>query len=771
MRREFRNAGLILAAIVLLIYGQSLVGDTLVGGADVIRSAYPIRLHFWSIVERGELPTWTSYLMGGYPIIVEEQASLFYPLEWIFGLIRSPPGYNLIIAFHVWFAGLGAYILARKLHLSCLAAWIVAVIAIFGAPLTARVAAGHPSHLYGRALMIWALVAILYLAERPGWRSALGLAAVFGAQLLIGIGNYQTALYTAMLSLLFSLFVIRARVSQDLRRSFVLWGLLAIGIAFGVGAVRAGPTIETGLQSSRQTGLSAESLNYGALPPIMLFGYFLPHTFDDPSISDYTWPEFALYVGSVPILLALVAVFKRWREPAVQFWIAVTVLFLVLSLGSPGGLFSLFAKYFPGYQLFRNPARHVMVASLGVMMLAGYGTDTINLKSGVGESALTRWRILIPGIGIGLLALLMAATYEEPIGSSIELLPARLIRGAAWFTVAIAVFYLTLKLIHARSTARLEGLMVAVVVFDLILYAYPQIHQMSKPAELAYVEPKNFAGGLTYSVAFLEKGTPADWGMVNVAAENGVRLLNMYTGVIPMRMARVINILTGRPALAQQEENQILLDSIERTDLLDFFGVRHLLVAPNQDPNTGSMLKASNTLGQLRSFDNTSAMPFAFLMPEFFSGETEDSSLALVERSKDLRMEPVAVEGVVARAEVDCLGSTPASDRVSNLRLKGGNLSFEFEASQPGMLIVNQTFQNGWEGWVNGVSTPVHAVNHRWIGLHLPCSGEYEIDLRFLPIGLKVGLIITFSTLILVATISLVFIVDSRRDELDSNHR
>ncbi len=330
------------------------------------------------------------------------------------------------------------------------------------------------------------------------------------------------------------------------------------------------------------------------------------------------------------------------------------------------------------------------------------------------------------------------------------------------------MFYLTRKLINARSTLRLEGLLVAVVAIDLILYAYPQIHQKSTPAELTYVEPKNFAGGLTYSVAFLEKGTPADWGMVNVAAENGVRLLNMYTGIIPIRMARVINLLAGRPALAQQEENQILLDRIERSDVLDFLGVRYLLVAPGQDLNKGLLLEASNTLGQIRSFYNADAMPFAFLAPEFISGVTQDSALESIERSKDLRLGPVAVEGAVAQADVDCLGSIPAPDRISNLRLRGGNLSFEFEASQGGMLIINQTFQNGWEGWVNGVSTPIHAVNYRWMGLYLPCSGEYEIDLRYFPVGLKVGLAITLSTLILVAAISLVIMDRSRRNELDS---
>ena len=763
MRREFRNAGLILAGFAFLVYGQSLVGNMLVGGADVTRSAYPTRLHFWSIVERGELPTWSPYLMGGYPIIVEEHASPFYPPEWVFGLFRSPASYNVIVAFHVWLAGLGAYILARKLQLSRLAAWIIVVIAMLGAPLTARVAAGHPSHMYGRALMVWALVAILYLAQRPSWWSALGLAAVYGSQLLIGIGNYQTALYTAIVSILFAGFMFRTTVAPHHRRSFVLWGLLAFLIAIGVGAARTVPTLDIGLQSSRQGGLSKESLNYGALPPIMLFGYFLPHTFDDPSISDYTWPEFALYVGSAPIVLALFAVLRRWREPAVQIWIAITVLFLILSLGSQGGLFSLFSEYFPGYQFFRNPARHGMVASLGVMMLAGYGVDTFHPKKKA-EDVLHRrkWAWLL-GIGIGLLMLIAAATYEEPSGPSFDVLPNRLARGAVWFTAAIAVFYLTYKLISPRPTIWRSSSLVIVVAFDLVLYAYPQIYQKSTPAELSYIKPQNLAGGLMYGAAFLEKGTPADWGMVNVAADNGVRLLNMYAGVIPMRMARVVNLLAGRPALAQREDNKILLDRIARSDILDFLGARYLLVMRDQQLNEDSSLEVSNNLGRVRILENVDALPFAFLVPEFQSRVSKDFALEFVERSEDLGSGPVVVEGPVADNNgEDCTGSGPAADRVSHISLRGGNLSFDFKASQAGMLIINQTFQEGWEGWIDGVPKPVHAVNYRWMGLHLPCPGEYEIDLRYLPTSLQTGLIITLSTLILAITASLVVMIRSR---------
>lgn len=754
-KNEFRNAGLIVAGFVLLIYGPSLFGGSLVGGADVVRSSYPTRHHFWSIVQRGELPTWSPYLLGGSPIIIEDHASPFYPPEWIFGIFRTPAAYNFIIGFHAWTAGFGAYILARKLQLSRLAAWMIVAVAILGAPLTARVAAGHPSHFFGRALMIWALVAILYLAERPSWWSALGLTAVYGAQLLIGIGNYQTALYTAMLSILFALFVFRGRVPADQRRRFLALGLMGVALAVGVGAARTAPTLEVGLQSSRQGGLSDESLNYGTLPPIMLFGYFLPHAFDDPSISDYTWPEFALYVGSVPFVLALYGSLKRRGEPAVRFWIVITLLFLLLSLGNQGGIFPLFAKYFPGYQFFRNPARHGMVASLGVMMLAGYGFDRLRLdfKRSAGKWRRRSWAL---GVGIGLLVLFLAATYQEPSGSSFEVLPVRVVRGALWFGTAIIVFYLAYKLVGSEPDLPLGILLVAAVGFDLLLYAYPQIHQKSAPAKLPYIVPENFPGGREYGVAFLETGPLADWGLVNVAADSGVRLLNMYTGVIPLRMSRVVNVLTGRPASASQGENQILFDRIARPDLLDQLGVRYLLVAAGQQLEPDPSYGAGRSFGSVQSIENTDAMPFAFVVPDFTSVPSPDAALEFVEQSRDLGLEIVAVEGEIGDSELACPEGRISADRLSNLRLEGGNIAFEFKASESGMLIVNQTFQDGWQGWVDGSRTPVYPVNYRWIGIHLPCAGTYQVDLRYLPVSLTLGLAVSSVSLLFIVVISVI---------------
>jgi hypothetical protein len=402
-----------------------------------------------------------------------------------------------------------------------------------------------------------------------------------------------------------------------------------------------------------------------------------------------------------------------------------------------------------------------------VTVLAGYGLDALldSLKRTVGELRINQTRFWIAGIVVGLAVLFFAAIYQEPNGGpSVEVLRTRIVRGAIWFTSALIVFYLASKLHAVTQSPTLVILLVGVVAFDVVLYAYPQIHQGRRPAELNYIDPDNSTEIDLYSAAFFEAGDPVDWGRVNVAADNGVRLLNMYTGVIPARMSRVINILTGRPASAPQEENHLQLDVIARPDLLDYLGVRYLLIAPGQNLDHDQSLQDRGKFDNMRNMENTDALPFAFVVADFNSVSSPTHALELVERTSDLRLEAVTVEGIIEKNEATCPESGVQIDRISNLRLEGGNLKFDFESAQPGILIINQTYQNGWEGWIDGEPSMVYPVNYRWMGMNLPCPGEHQIHLRYLPTSLVVGLVISASTMVLLLIISLVLLYRSRKE-------
>ena len=128
------------------------------------------------------------------------------------------------------------------------------------------------------------------------------------------------------------------------------------------------------------------------------------------------------------------------------------------------------------------------------MMLAGYGFDSLSsiVRQTVDQTGGRRQILFIALIGVGIFVLLLASTYQEPSGPSLELLPVRFVRGSVWFAIAAIIFYLAYKMYSANPRTSSAFLLVGVIAIDLVMYAYPQIYQKSIPAALPYVVPENF---------------------------------------------------------------------------------------------------------------------------------------------------------------------------------------------------------------------------------------------------------------------------------------
>ncbi len=757
IRRELLWAVLLIALATLLLHCQGLAGHRLAGEADTLRSRYPLRHYFWSLVAQGNLPAWTPVLKGGFPLIVEEDVVPLYPPEWVFGLFRTPAAFNWMLAINFWLAGLAAYWLARALRISIMGAALVAIITLLGAPLVARVEAGHTAHLYGRVLMIWQLLAIVYLARQPNWWRALSLGLIFGSTLLIGIGIYQMALYTSLLSVFLGLYLL-VYESVD-RRRFVAWAGVAVLIGLGLGAARTLITLDVVAQGNRQGGLDEASYNLGALPVPMVFGYALPYTFDDPDITDYAWPENALYVGAATLLLAFYAVRHAWNLPQVRWWAGIAVLFLWLALGTQAGLFRLFVKVVPGYALFRNPSRHAMITGLGLAMLAGYGLDQF-LRPESTRGTTRRSRLFLLGTVVLVLIQIGAALYPVPDpAKSFDVFPERLLRGTVWFVAALLAFVLATQFYRARRTLPAALLIFGTVVADLACYAVPIIYRAATPTDLAYITPENFPVTGARSVAFFETDTP-DSGQVNATAESGLVFLNAYSSVIPQRLVGAANLLAGR-APDTYLENEIALTTIARPDLLDLFGVQWLIVGKDVPMPDDSSLREGRDFGPVRSIENPDALPFAFVVPDVESVSSADASLHWLEQTGIDYRQHAVIEGDLPKAQA-CPSDTSTTEQLSDVRLEGGNLWLTIESPQAGLLVINQTYMRGWEAWINDHSAAVFPTDHRWSGVYLPCAGRYRVHLRYLPSSLIIGVVVTGATILMVAGISFGFAVQKR---------
>jgi hypothetical protein len=743
--REGWRTALLLAVILVAANAQTLVGSELAPAADGPRLYYPFQHHAWSMLARGHLPTWSNFFGGGFPILASSQVVLFYPPNWIFGLFRSPVAYNVVTLLHVWIIGLGSYVLARRLGISRIGALVAALVMMFGASMAARIAAGHIGELYNRALMPWQLVAVHFLAQKPTWRRMLPLATVFGLSLLAGSSGYQIVMYSGIVSAVWGLYLLVTTLHGPDRWRFVLWSAVAVGVGISLSAVQTLPSADLLSHGNRQGGLSDEDLDVAALPIPMALGFVFPHTFDDATITDYIWPEFATYMGAGALFLALYALRRRRREGMIRFWGALILVFFLLSFGLQNPLYRVVLAIFPPYTLVRNPARHLAVVQLGLAMLAGFGLDTFLHAP---HPDLSRSRIRWQALAAGLAALVVigAAAYSIESDNSWDVFPERLLRGAIWFQAALLGGVLSLQLARTTGQRWAYGLLLGLLLVDLLAYAHPLFDGSRSPGHLDYLEADHFPDNPRYMVAFQEQEETTEWTRMLYAADGGVPILNVYSSVLPERAVTAANLLFGRPADTYLE-NHVEFIELARPDLLDAFGVRWVLVEPGEPPFDDPTLRDVRDEGVIRVLENTNALPLAFVVPAWDVVTGPDESSTWLEQPGTDYAARAVIEGDPP-AEQECPeqadGAVP--DSVTALRLEGGNIYLTVQTAGPRLLVVNQTYVDGWQAWIDGETTTAYPANHRALGVYVPCAGTHEVHLRYLPRSLQLGAALSLLT-------------------------
>jgi hypothetical protein len=190
---------------------------------------------------------------------------------------------------------------------------------------------------------------------------------------------------------------------------FVYFGGLTLGVLLA--APQLLPTLELSALGLRSGGLDYAEATSFSLKPLALGWTLLPSyglvelgaIFDTPG---YT--EFVAYLGVIALLLALLGAWKG-RGAARVFGLLFVGMGLFLALGRWNPLYFMLYQFMPGFDLFRAPARWMMLYTLGGAVLAGVGLAAV-------ATTVTAWRpyarrIALTSLLIGLVAveLLVAA--------------------------------------------------------------------------------------------------------------------------------------------------------------------------------------------------------------------------------------------------------------------------------------------------------------------------------------------------------------------------
>ncbi len=402
-------APLFLLALTVVYFWPQLVGGRVLYWGDVGLYFTPMQSFLRDNLRAGHLPLWNPLLLCGTPYVGNPQTWPLYPVTFLLPWVSASQFLNLTVALHVWLAGLGTYLFARRaLGLGRVSGLLAAITFMFGGQLVSK--EQFPNMVQASAWLPWVLWSGDGLLRRRRTRDALVLGGVLGLQLLAA--HVQMTVLTLYLAAAYGVFKMAPPAPNHGGRGAIplllLSGLVAAGLAMG----QILPTLALFRDAARQR-LPFEIVDRFFLPANQLANFALPRLHGHPFSGDWTargnfW-ETCCYVGWIPLALAVWGAVGAWRRGGareIQFWTLVFVFGVWMAMGGRGGLYHLAYFVLPGFRSFHDPARCLLWACFALSLLAGCGWERI----GKIPSSSPRIGGALRGVSIwgGLLILLLA---------------------------------------------------------------------------------------------------------------------------------------------------------------------------------------------------------------------------------------------------------------------------------------------------------------------------------------------------------------------------
>jgi hypothetical protein len=647
-----------------------------------------------AIGEWRQLPLWSPTILGGYPFAANPLSGIWYPPGWLALILPLPLGFNLLVALHLLWGGIGMYLLLREQGLGHRAG-LCAALAFEGMPkLFAHFGAGHLSLLYAVPWTPW----LLFAWERTRARfekaqKPAGEGMVPGVVMgLIFLADPRWALYAGVLW-----FGWAFAHSQDGKRVITVLRLSGqTFLAALVAAPLALPLLEYTLLSSRASLSIQENLVF-SLPPERLLGFFFP------GIQGHH--EWVLYPGALVLLLSAWAILAgpKNSRAEIRFWAYTAVLATLLSLGGHIPGFSLLAGL-PGFGLLRVPPRALFASGIALAVLAGYGLEgLLDGSNGRHHRRAGLALVAMPGF-----ALLMAL--------SVRMLSGELPVGFAWGAAAFLAGGIWLGIRLLFSVKPVPGVWLA----GLLLLGLVDLGTVDLTSFVGHGKEAVLAGGEA-AASFLSTQpgrfrvySPSYSLPQQTAARYGLELLD---GVDPLHLeylAAYMDEASGVPRSgysvtvppfpsgSPKEDNRAYRPDPESLGLMNVA----FILAEYDLPVEGLILRAR--FGETRLYENAHARPRAWVQPSGGGNDHSSSAARVVDWTPN---------------------------------------QITLTATGPGLLVLSEVVYPGWQVKVGREPKEVEVAHGLLRGVQIG-PGENRVVFQFKPASLLMGGCLSLTVLI-----------------------
>jgi hypothetical protein len=704
----------ILGLLIFAAFPQVLLGIHSFAYRDYGLFGYPLAHYFRDSFWRGELPLWNPYNDLGTPFLAQWGTMVLYPPSLIYLLLPLPWSLSLFCLLHLFFGGIGMYVLTSRWTDNRLAGGVAGIgFAFSGLALNCLM---WPNYTATLAWMPWVIYGVRE-AWQGGGRKILWASLAGAAQMLSG--TPEVILFTWLI-------VAGLWLGTSMRTWSEVWvsGRRALWVVLLVSALSAAqllPFLELLSHSHRDRNFDSGQW------PVPLWGWanlFVPmfRLFGTGCGVHFQYNQMftsSIYSGIFVMALAiLAAVCCRDRRP----WFFLLVAFggLILSLGEAGGLYPFLRKGFPQIGFMRYTSKFVILMTFAWPVVAAFGLAAW-LRVAPGESMGRRFRLLIAVTALVSLVAVGIIVFSHYRPFSREEVSKTLINGLTRIGLLWAIAGALVLLVRMQGSHRewlLHCFVLLLVWMDYMSHMPQQNPTLEgqaltiKMPRIEELDPRPRLGesraALTIHArtVFTRAGT-SNLTQTYLCLRNGLLANANLIDKIPK--------VDGFYALWIREARDVELrlfktDDDVRPGLGRFMGISQLtsdtnLMAWEAQPGYLPMV----TAGQQPVF-LSSGKTLAALMNTNFSPET------------------VVFLPETARGRIRATNSGTA--RVISSTVREHRVEAEIEASQPSMVVVAQTFYPGWRARVDGQPAPLWRANHAFQALEVG-AGRHRVELVY----------------------------------------
>ncbi|MBQ7569066.1 YfhO family protein [bacterium] len=721
---ELWKVMLLFIAILALFFSPAAFQGKMIysgdlNGSDLLDMNVPRRVLAANAVRDGELPLWEPRLSDGMCLFAEGQAGTFYPTTLPLYLVFSPThATTLSILSTLLVAMLGCYAWSRLYGIQPLPSLIGAVAFGLGGAFIFRLKFLNMIQVIAwMPWSFWALRAYKLSAKRV---YLLALLAVWTFQILAGHPHvcYICWLASYMYGLALA-WEFRHQPNGQPWYRFLAVMLATTAATVLLCSVQLLPTWELTQNSLRGQAIEWNDLYAYPLKVKHLARFVAPYCLGNPAIGTHAtdlkqegffW-ESLPYFGIIPLLLALLAVFaKRPNKAAIIALGLLTLLCLLAAFGPQGGVYWLFWKFCPAFNLFRFPARMLIPTLCFSSLLAAWGAQSLYEWLGGRYSrkvAATALAALIAATGLELYH--TSSQYQEYLPGSWEQPPA------------------SIKLLGKAQR----------VYSPLYIFTWDRL-----------LNEQGWLGKhreIVHHLASLTPDSATIWGIQcpsdSILFDGGITL-SLYMDVQGWQYSSIFSSLAPDKSsfdIMPDAAAWLRLQGISH--VLSFMPLRN--VASNPSIAGATVYSAQDSEGGLPPlyiYAIREPLPKARLVAPDLTKELP----AFAQFIRDNY--PTYQDGSLYEPSI---GDNPSVGKATVSREGHCFITIDTECERDSFLIVSNTYHQYWQASIDGsAAQPVERVNYAFQGVPLP-AGRHQVTLRFSSPAFSLGWKISAGMLIL----------------------